>query len=235
MGNKQVKISGPTKVCKQHIDILECVTKLSEQEIQEWHAEFLHDCPSGKLSKDKFKECQRQYCRPEKADFFCNYIFNTYASNGNNDRNGSKVTNNRKETTMQRETKMQNYCAMCVDQNSIGDDSLNFADFIIAVSPGSQGKLEDRVSVLFDMYKKHSDEGIDEGELTVMITAMYDLVGATENKRNSDPKKVAKKIMKDCDKDGDNKLSKEEAIDKCHSHHFIRHLLAPYDEEDVRK
>ncbi|CAM2730463.1 unnamed protein product, partial [Rotaria socialis] len=32
--------------------------------------------------------------------------------------------------------------------------------------------------------------------------------------------------MKDCDKDGDKKLSKEEAIDKCHSHHFIRHLLA---------
>ncbi|CAF3937736.1 unnamed protein product [Rotaria magnacalcarata] len=224
MGNKQVEISGPTKLCKQHTDILKNATKFSEEEIREWHAEFLRDCHNGKLGKKEFKKFHRQYCRPEKANIFCDYIFKTYARNGNSGINYLKVTDKKED------------CALCNDQGDRpGNESLNFAEFLIAVSPGSQGKLEDRISVLFDMYDKNGDKSIDERELTSMITAMYDLVDATELKGNNDPKNVAKKIMKDCYKDGGKKLSKEEIIYECKHHPYIRHLLAPYDEEGVHK
>ncbi|CAF2623028.1 unnamed protein product [Rotaria sp. Silwood2] len=190
MGNKQQGgKSSSTELTAKHIALLKANTRYTEQEIQQWHAGFLRDCPNGKLDKKKFIEVYKQFYPQGKADNFCKYAFNTF------------------------------------DANS--DGSIDFEEFLLAISATSQGRLDDRLAVAFDMYDISGDGEIDQAELTKLITAMYDLVGETDRKGDNDPKKRAADIIAKIDVSGNKKLSKQEFIAGCKNDRVIRRILAP--------
>jgi Ca2+-binding EF-hand superfamily protein len=63
--------------------ILMANTGFSSQEIDEWHAGFLRDTPSGQLNKKQFiKEYRRFYPKGE-PDEFCQHVFRIFDSDKN--------------------------------------------------------------------------------------------------------------------------------------------------------
>ncbi|CAF0854313.1 unnamed protein product [Rotaria sordida] len=189
MGNKPAGKTSSTELTAKHIALLKANTKYSEQEIRQWHARFIHDCPNGKLDKKKFAEVYKQFYPAGKADNFCKYAFDTFDTNN--------------------------------------DGTIDFEEFLLAISATSQGNLDDRLAVAFDMYDISGDGQIDKGELTKLITAMYDLVGEANRKGDNDPKKRAADIIGKIDVSGDKKLSKHEFIAGCKNDPVIRRMLAP--------
>ncbi|CAF1447979.1 unnamed protein product [Adineta steineri] len=110
--------------------------------------------------------------------------------------------------------KADNFCKLAFDTFDQNDDgSIDFDEFLLAISATSHGDLDDRLSVAFDMYDISDDGFIDQKELAKMILAMYDLV-ATE-------------IISKLDVGGDKKLNKQEFIAGCKNDPVIRRLLAP--------
>ncbi|CAF4949023.1 unnamed protein product, partial [Rotaria sp. Silwood1] len=60
-------------------------TTFSEKEIREWYAGFMHDCPDGELDKKTFTRIFKQFYLHDdnKADSFCNYVFEMFDEDGN--------------------------------------------------------------------------------------------------------------------------------------------------------
>ncbi|CAF4698648.1 unnamed protein product, partial [Rotaria sp. Silwood2] len=105
--------------------------------------------------------------------------------------------------------KPENFCKYAFDTfDTNNDGSINFEEFLLAISATSQGDLDDRLAVAFDMYDISDDGLIDQAELTKLITAMYDLVGESNRKGDNDPKKRAGEIIAKLDVSGDKKLTK---------------------------
>ncbi|CAF0960550.1 unnamed protein product [Adineta steineri] len=124
--------------------------------------------------------------------------------------------------------KADNFCKLAFDTFDQNDDgSIDFDEFLLAISATSHGDLDDRLSVAFDMYDISDDGFIDQKELAKMILAMYDLVGETDRKGDRDPKKRATEIISKLDVGGDKKLNKQEFIAGCKNDPVIRRLLAP--------
>ncbi|CAF1153606.1 unnamed protein product [Rotaria sp. Silwood1] len=124
--------------------------------------------------------------------------------------------------------KADNFCKYAFNTfDANGDGHIDFEEFLLAISATSQGKLDDRLAVAFDMYDISGDGEIDQGELTKLITAMYDLVGETDRKGDNDPKKRAADIIEKIDVSGNKKLSKQEFIAGCKNDRVIRRILAP--------
>ncbi|CAF1340752.1 unnamed protein product [Rotaria sordida] len=61
------------------------------------------------------------------------------------------------------------------------DDSISFNEFLIAVSTRGQGRLRDRLGLIFDMYDSSRDKKLDTKELTALITAMVKLLLESKN------------------------------------------------------
>ncbi|CAF1418202.1 unnamed protein product [Rotaria sordida] len=111
------------------------------------------------------------------------------------------------------------------------DDSISFNEFLIAVSTRGQGRLRDRLGLIFDMYDSSRDKKLDTKELTALITAMYDLVDCTDRKGENHPERIAKNIMADLDRNHDNTLDRDEFILGCSNNLVIHRLLAPNFED----
>ncbi|CAF2809736.1 unnamed protein product [Rotaria sp. Silwood2] len=107
-----------------------------------------------------------------------------------------------------------------------GNGSIDFEEFLLALSVSSQANLEDRLSAAFDICDMSNDGQIDQRELTNWITTIYDLVGETDRKGEKDPKRRAMEIMRSLDINGDRKLNKEEFIIGCKNDSHICKLLA---------
>jgi len=124
--------------------------------------------------------------------------------------------------------KADNFCKFAFDTfDANHDGTIDFEEFLIAISATSQGSLDDRLGVAFDMYDISNDGQIDQKELTNMISAMYDLVGETDRKGDREPKNRAKEIITKLDVGGDRKLNKQEFIAGCKNDPVIRKILAP--------
>jgi Ca2+-binding EF-hand superfamily protein len=52
------------------------------------------------------------------------------------------------------------------------DEKISFEEFLLAVSASSQGDLDTRLSVAFDLYDISDDGHIDQKEMAKLISAM---------------------------------------------------------------
>ncbi|KAL7678086.1 hypothetical protein ACOME3_004315 [Neoechinorhynchus agilis] len=61
------------------ISYLQSKTNLTRAEIEEWHEEFLEDCPSGKLDKKMFRKMMKKSLTSKgNAEKFCDIAFRAF-------------------------------------------------------------------------------------------------------------------------------------------------------------
>lgn len=79
-GRKKSPQPNSTILSEEEIRLLLQNTKLDRKEINDLHANFLQTCPTGRMTKKDFlrffKEVHPAQNKREKADKFCDYVFN---------------------------------------------------------------------------------------------------------------------------------------------------------------
>ena len=93
---------------------------------------FIRDCPTGKLDKKKFVDVYKQFYPQGKADSFCKWVrisllvFHSYMC-----------------------AVFSRYAFATIDANN--DGTIDFDEFLLAIAATSQGDLDDRLEVAFEM------------------------------------------------------------------------------------
>eukprot|EP00038_Savillea_parva_P010737 m.192423 g.192423 ORF g.192423 m.192423 type:complete len:191 (+) comp18635_c0_seq1:243-815(+) len=81
MGGKHGKLS---RLSAAQANAISSQTRFTADEVAEWHAEFMRDCPKGVVSRDEFKAIFSEIFPFGKSGPFADYIFNVYDRSSDN-------------------------------------------------------------------------------------------------------------------------------------------------------
>lgn len=94
------------------------------------------------------------------------------------------------------------------DEND--DGSIEFHEFINALSITSRGNLDEKLGWAFRLYDVDNDGYITRNEMYNIVDAIYQMVGQPSESDDGDPNTRVQKIFEQMDKNNDDKLTMDE-------------------------
>lgn len=85
MGNRHNNNNNTEDLTEKQVQFLLDNTSFDREQIDEWHKEFLKECPNGRLKRQQFEKiCQQQSTAgPKEIKRFAKYAFLTFDKDGN--------------------------------------------------------------------------------------------------------------------------------------------------------
>jgi len=126
-------------------------------------------------------------------------------------------------------TTFSSYVFNVFDSDKSG--SIDFKEFICALSVTSRGKMEDKLEWAFQLYDIDGDGKIDFNEMLAIVEAIYKMVGSMVKLPEDEdtPEKRVRKIFKMMDKDEDGSLDLVEFREGSKRDETIVSALSLYD------
>ncbi|OAD58826.1 Neuronal calcium sensor 2 [Eufriesea mexicana] len=104
----------------------------------------------------------------------------------------------------------------------------NINEFLLAIDVTSSGTPEEKLKWAFRMYDVDGNGVIDIQEMTKIVQAIYDMLGACSSNRPADSaEERAKNIFARMDENNDGQLTEEEFLKGCLQDEELSKMLAP--------
>merc|ERR1712183_901726 len=110
-----------------------------------------------------------------------------------------------------------------VDKNGY----IDFKEFLLAIDVTSSGSPEEKLKWAFRMYDVDGNGVIDQDEMTKIVQAIYDMLGAGATKPTDSAEERAKNIFSRMDENNDGSLTEEEFLKGCLQDDELSKMLAP--------
>jgi len=104
---------------------------------------------------------------------------------------------------------------------------IDFREFLLAIDVTSAGTPEEKLKWAFRMYDVDGNGVIDQDEMTKIVQAIYDMLGAGAVKPTDTAEERAKNIFNRMDENNDGHLTEEEFLKGCLQDDELSKMLAP--------
>merc|ERR1712128_127848 len=104
---------------------------------------------------------------------------------------------------------------------------IDFKEFLLAIDVTSAGTPEEKLKWAFRMYDVDGNGVIDQDEMTKIVQAIYDMLGAGAVKPTDTAEERAKNIFNRMDENNDGSLTEEEFLKGCLQDDELSKMLAP--------